>query len=79
MTLHPPFPDRPIRFGSRGSALALAQTFHLGESMSVRLPTAAEYALAVPKEHRWLPVLAGQVPQPQPLVSLLHAHATTPS
>jgi hydroxymethylbilane synthase len=26
MTLTPPFPDRPIRFGSRGSALALAQT-----------------------------------------------------
>src|SRR5918997_7220433 len=26
MTLTPPFPDRPIRFGTRGSALALAQT-----------------------------------------------------
>src|SRR5829696_7341254 len=26
MTLTSPFPDRPIRFGSRGSALALAQT-----------------------------------------------------
>jgi len=26
MMLTPPFPDRPIRFGSRGSALALAQT-----------------------------------------------------
>src|SRR5215212_1520581 len=26
MTLTPPFPDRPILFGSRGSALALAQT-----------------------------------------------------
>jgi hydroxymethylbilane synthase len=26
MTLTPPFPDRPVRFGSRGSALALAQT-----------------------------------------------------
>src|SRR5215217_4468673 len=26
MTLSSPFPDRPIRFGSRGSALALAQT-----------------------------------------------------
>lgn len=30
--------------------------------MSARLPTAAEYALAVEKEHRWLPVLAPQVP-----------------
>ncbi|MCD6059274.1 MAG: hemD [Thermomicrobiales bacterium] len=26
MTLTPPFPDRPLRFGTRGSALALAQT-----------------------------------------------------
>jgi hydroxymethylbilane synthase len=26
MTLVPPFPDRPVRFGTRGSALALAQT-----------------------------------------------------
>src|SRR5918995_216758 len=25
MTLTPPFPDRPVRFGTRGSALALAQ------------------------------------------------------
>jgi aminoglycoside phosphotransferase (APT) family kinase protein len=38
------------------------QTFRLGDDMSVRLPTAAEYALAVEKEHRWLPVLAPQVP-----------------
>jgi aminoglycoside phosphotransferase (APT) family kinase protein len=30
--------------------------------MSVRLPTAAEYALAVEKEHRWLPVLAPRLP-----------------
>lgn len=30
--------------------------------MSVRLPTAAEYALAVDKEHRWLPMLAPRVP-----------------
>jgi hydroxymethylbilane synthase len=26
MTLNPPFPDRPVRFGTRGSALALVQT-----------------------------------------------------
>ena len=37
-------------------------TFHLGSQMSVRLPSAAEYALAVEKEHRWLPVLAPQLP-----------------
>lgn len=39
-------------------------TFHLGSQMSVRLPSAAEYALAVEKEHRWLPWLAPQLPLP---------------
>jgi aminoglycoside phosphotransferase (APT) family kinase protein len=39
-------------------------TFHLGSQMSVRLPSAAEYALAVEKEHRWLPQLAWQLPLP---------------
>jgi aminoglycoside phosphotransferase (APT) family kinase protein len=43
------------------------QTFRLGDTMSVRLPTAAEYALAVEKEHRWLPVIAAQVPLPVPV------------
>jgi aminoglycoside phosphotransferase (APT) family kinase protein len=38
------------------------RTFHLGEAMSVRLPSAAPYALAVEKEHRWLPVLSSQLP-----------------
>jgi aminoglycoside phosphotransferase (APT) family kinase protein len=47
------------------------QTFHLGDTMSVRLPTATEYALAVAKEHRWLPVIADQVPLPIP-VPLAH-------
>ena len=41
-------------------------TFHLGSEMSVRLPSAAEYALAVEKEHRWLPELAAQLPLPIP-------------
>ncbi|GAA1638062.1 aminoglycoside phosphotransferase family protein [Actinoplanes couchii] len=41
-------------------------TFHLGTGMSLRLPSAAEYALAVEKEHRWLPVLAGRLPLPIP-------------
>lgn len=40
------------------------QTFRLGERMSVRLPTAEEYAMAVDKEHRWLPVLAPRLPLP---------------
>jgi aminoglycoside phosphotransferase (APT) family kinase protein len=43
------------------------QTFRLGDTMSIRLPTAATYALAVPKEHRWLPVLAPQLPLPVPV------------
>ncbi|MFI6481667.1 aminoglycoside phosphotransferase family protein [Nonomuraea sp. NPDC050663] len=37
-------------------------TFRLGDEMLVRLPTAEEYALAVEKEHRWLPVLAPALP-----------------
>ncbi|MFI5488269.1 MULTISPECIES: aminoglycoside phosphotransferase family protein [Micromonospora] len=42
-------------------------TFHLGSDMSVRLPSAAEYALAVEKEHRWLPELAPRLPLPIPV------------
>lgn len=38
------------------------RTFRLGDEMLVRLPTAEEYALAVEKEHRWLPVLAPALP-----------------
>jgi aminoglycoside phosphotransferase (APT) family kinase protein len=41
-------------------------TFHLADDMVVRLPSAAEYALAVEKEHRWLPELAKQLPIPIP-------------
>ncbi|MEV4060291.1 phosphotransferase [Nonomuraea dietziae] len=41
-------------------------TFHLGDGMLVRLPSASEYALAVEKEHRWLPPLASQLPLPIP-------------
>src|SRR4029079_19053914 len=42
-------------------------TFHLGDDMLVRLPSAAEYALAVQKEHRWLPELRDQLPIPIPV------------
>jgi aminoglycoside phosphotransferase (APT) family kinase protein len=38
------------------------RTFHLGSEMSVRLPSASSYALAVEKEHRWLPVLGPRLP-----------------
>jgi aminoglycoside phosphotransferase (APT) family kinase protein len=44
-------------------------TFRLGAELSVRLPSGPGYAEQVDKEHRWLPVLAGQLPRqiPQPL------------
>ncbi|TQM63672.1 hypothetical protein FBY41_0012 [Humibacillus xanthopallidus] len=37
-------------------------SFRLGEDLLVRLPSAAEYALAVEKEHRWLPAIAEHLP-----------------
>lgn len=42
-------------------------TFHLGERLKVRLPTAARYALAVEKENTWLPRLAPLLPLPVPV------------
>ena len=33
------------------------RTFHLGQHMLVRMPSAADYALQVEKEQRWLPKL----------------------
>ena len=41
-------------------------TFRLGQTMSVRLPSADVYTEQVDKEHRWLPRLAGQLPLPIP-------------
>ncbi|GAA4190230.1 aminoglycoside phosphotransferase family protein [Streptosporangium oxazolinicum] len=38
------------------------RTYRLGDEMTVRLPTAAGYAPAIDKEHRWLPVLAPSLP-----------------
>lgn len=55
-------PIEPVANGGWGN-----RTFHLGADMVVRLPSAAEYAQAVAKEHRWLPVLAGQLPLPIPV------------
>lgn len=40
------------------------RTFHLGEQMSVRLPSAQVYASQVEKEQCWLPKLAPQLPLP---------------
>lgn len=42
------------------------RTFHLGDDMSVRLPSAEGYALQVEKEHAWLPCLAPHLPVPIP-------------
>jgi aminoglycoside phosphotransferase (APT) family kinase protein len=41
-------------------------TFRLGADLSVRLPSGPGYAQQVGKEHRWLPVLARQLPLPIP-------------
>jgi aminoglycoside phosphotransferase (APT) family kinase protein len=41
-------------------------TFRLGDELSVRLPSADAYVAQVEKEHRWLPVLARQLPLPIP-------------
>jgi aminoglycoside phosphotransferase (APT) family kinase protein len=42
-------------------------TFTLGDAMVLRFPSAEEYALAVEKEHRWLPELAPILPLPIPV------------
>ncbi|QKD04667.1 aminoglycoside phosphotransferase family protein [Mesorhizobium loti] len=52
---------RPVEFGGWDN-----RTFHLGDEMTVRLPSAADYALQVEKEHRWLPKLAPLLPLPIP-------------
>jgi aminoglycoside phosphotransferase (APT) family kinase protein len=55
-------PVKPVEFGGWDN-----RTFHLGEHMLVRLPSAAEYSSQVEKEHYWLPKLAPFLPLPIPL------------
>lgn len=55
-------PIRPVTFGGWDN-----RTFHLGEQMTVRLPSAARYAEQVAKEQRWLPKLAPHLPLPIPV------------
>lgn len=43
------------------------RTFHLGDQMLVRMPSAPEYAFQVEKEHQWLPKLAPHLPLPIPV------------
>jgi aminoglycoside phosphotransferase (APT) family kinase protein len=52
---------RPVQYGGWDN-----RTFHLGDQMIVRLPSAAAYAAQVDKEHRWLPRLAPSLPLPIP-------------
>jgi aminoglycoside phosphotransferase (APT) family kinase protein len=54
-------PIRPVAHGGWDN-----RTFHLGDDMTVRLPSAAGYVPAVEKEQRWLPVLAPHLPLPIP-------------
>jgi aminoglycoside phosphotransferase (APT) family kinase protein len=60
----PEWADLPIRLVAFGGCDN--RTFHLGGHMSVRLPSAAPYALQVAKEHRWLPKLTPLLPLPIP-------------
>lgn len=43
-------------------------SFRLGDTMSVRLPSSPAYVESIKKEQRWLPVLAGQLPLPIPVL-----------
>jgi aminoglycoside phosphotransferase (APT) family kinase protein len=43
------------------------RTFRLGDTMTVRLPTAAGYVASIGKEHAWLPRLAPRLPLPIPV------------
>lgn len=55
-------PIKPVEFGGWDN-----RTFHLGDSMSVRLPRAAWYAAQVEKEQFWLPKLAPFLPLQIPI------------
>jgi aminoglycoside phosphotransferase (APT) family kinase protein len=54
-------PIKPVAVGGWDN-----RTFHLGEQMLVRMPSAEEYAMKVEKEQLWLPKLAPHLPLPIP-------------
>jgi aminoglycoside phosphotransferase (APT) family kinase protein len=54
-------PINPVKFSGWDN-----RTFHLGDHMSVRLPSAERYIQQVEKEQRWLPKLAPLLPLPIP-------------
>ncbi|PRT31804.1 aminoglycoside phosphotransferase family protein [Bacillus wiedmannii] len=47
---------RPVKFSGHDN-----RTFHLGDEMSVRLPSDAAYAPQVEKENKWLPILSKEL------------------
>lgn len=62
---HPDLADHPVTFGARGWD---NQIWRLGDDLAVRLPwqTDAADALLL-KEHRWVPILAAQLPLAVPV------------
>ena len=63
-TQFPHWADLPVRSVAAGGWDN--RSFHLGDEMIVRLPSSADYAAQVEKEHRWLPKLAPLLPLPIP-------------
>lgn len=63
-------PIRPCELGGWDN-----RTFHLGDQMTVRLPSAERYVAQVKKEHCWLPKLAPLLPLPIPVPLALGAPA----
>lgn len=55
------FPIKPVELSGWDN-----RTFHLGDHMTVRLPSDASYASQVEKEQQWLPKLAPYLPLPIP-------------
>jgi hypothetical protein len=70
-TQFPRWADLPIRPCEPGGWDN--RTFHLGDQMTVRLPSAERYVVQVEKEHRWLPKLATLLPLPIPVPLALGA------
>lgn len=66
-TQFPQWADLPVRPVANGGWDN--RTFHLGDKMIVRLPSAQAYAAQVEREQRWLPVIAPMLPLsiPEPL------------
>ena len=54
-------PVRPVELNGWDNT-----TFRVGDELSIRLPIHDAYVPQLEKEHRWLPILAGQLPLPIP-------------